>query len=176
MESAGCSPALSHWAFAWPRRSNYAGQASPANRIGASTIHPHPMQRSRIRTACALLLTIGFGLATRSSSIPWPDFVSQNFGDALWTVAVYLSLALALPRASALKLAALSLCLSFAVEFSQRLQFPWLVELRGTLPGSLLLGSGFVWWDLARYAAGALAAFALETVFRPLVSKSAAQG
>ncbi len=118
--------------------------------------------RRRIQIAIALVVVIAIGLATRSSRIPWPAFVAQNFGDALWTVAVYLSLAFVFVKRPAWQLALTALVISYVVECAQLLTMPWLVSLRATLPGRLLLGSGFVWADFPRYTAGALLGFGLD--------------
>ncbi len=51
--------------------------------------------------------------------------------------------------------------MSLAVELSQLYQAPWLDAIRSSLPGRLVLGRGFLWSDLACYAASlALAAVA----------------
>jgi hypothetical protein len=54
------------------------------------------------------------------------------------------------------------------VEVSQLSSADWLVGLRSTRLGALVLGRGFVWSDLLCYAAGALSAglgdFALRIV------------
>ncbi len=119
--------------------------------------------RSRAKILLALALVIALGLATRSPKIDWPAFVAIHFGDALWTVAVYLGLALLRPSATPMHLGIYALGISFGVEFSQLFAFPWLVSLRNTTPGALLLGSGFLWMDLVRYAAGALVAVSVDT-------------
>jgi hypothetical protein len=53
-------------------------------------------------------------------------------------------------------LAALAVC--FAVELSQLFHTPILDEIRRTVPGHLLLGSGYEPRDFVAYAAGVFAA------------------
>lgn len=123
-------------------------------------------QRSPSRVALALALTIAMGLASRRPGIGLPSFVVENAGDSLWTVAVYLSLGLAVPKARPAVLAALAFLISAFVEFSQLLEMGWLVVLRDTQLGGLLLGTGFLWIDLVRYLIGALCALAIEASWR----------
>lgn len=120
------------------------------------------MKRHRGLIAALLLATIVFGLTTRMRSLPWPDFVTEHFGDALWAVAVYLLVCFLRPAAKPIALFTAALAISFTVEFSQLASFPWLIEARTTLPGKLLLGRGFVWLDLLRYTAGVGAIFACD--------------
>jgi hypothetical protein len=81
-------------------------------------------------------------------------------------VAAYLALATLRPRTTALQLALLAWSCSALVEFAQLLQWSWLVALRHTRVGALLLGQGFVWADLLAYALGATLAWAVDTVIR----------
>ena len=52
--------------------------------------------------------------------------------------------------------AVVSLITSFLVEFSQILSFDWLVRLRSTFLGHMLLGQGFLWIDLLAYTIGVI--------------------
>ena len=48
------------------------------------------------------------------------------------------------------------LIVCFVIEFCQLLTYDWLVQLRATLPGRMILGQGFLWSDICAYAAGVL--------------------
>ncbi len=120
--------------------------------------------RLRWQYGLALAGTIALGLLSRR--FPLPGWFAEHTGDALYTVAVYLVLAVARPRTTALQLAFLAWSCSTLVEFAQLLQWPWLVSLRHTRVGALLLGQGFVWADLLAYALGAALAWAIDTVIR----------
>ncbi len=85
-------------------------------------------------------------------------------------MALYLSICVVRPRWKATHVALLSASLSLVVEFSQLLSLPWLVAARETLVGRLLLGIGFLWADIPRYLAGAVAALLIELVWNPLRS------
>ncbi len=119
-------------------------------------------RRSLVRIAVALLLVIMFGMGSRSGYEAIPTWLAENAGDALWTVAVYLGLALCFRGRSAEFLVVFALSISFAVELSQLSEAPWLQDLRSTTPGRLLLGQGWQWLDLPRYAVGAMLAYTMD--------------
>ncbi len=60
--------------------------------------------------------------------------------------------------------ALVTLITSFLVEFSQILSFDWLVRLRSTFLGHMLLGQGFLWIDLLAYTIGIIVIYII-TVF-----------
>ena len=109
--------------------------------------------RRRAIAAGFLLGTLALGLLSRHAANPIP-FLRENAGDALWALAVFWGFALLFPTRTPLHLAALALAASFAIEISQLLQTPWLIQLRATRLGSLVLGHGFLWTDLLRYTVG----------------------
>ncbi len=124
--------------------------------------------RRRARTAAVLLAVVALGLVSRSG-VEWlPRWFTAHGGDALWTAAVYTSLAWLMPAASALRLVASAFGISVLVELSQLLSFAPLDAVRRTLPGRLLLGQGWQSADLARYALGAVAAFVCDPAARRL--------
>ncbi len=112
------------------------------------------------------------GLLSRSPAAdPLPDFVRTYAGDTLWALAVFLVLALLLPKARTVTLAITAAILSYAVELSQLCHVPWIDAVRDTTPGALLLGFGFQCSDLACYSAGIVLGAAAERVaFRPCVA------
>lgn len=108
----------------------------------------------RLWLAATAALVTAAGLASRSGSIPLPDFVETYAGDTLWAVLVFLVLAFAFPTRRVAILAGVAFAISLSVELLQLYQAPWLNEIRGTLPGRLLLGQGFLFSDLLCYALG----------------------
>jgi hypothetical protein len=121
--------------------------------------------RERVRLAAAALAVIPLGLLTRAD-LPLPALVASYGGDTLYATLVYLLVALAWNRQPAWRLGLLALGLCVAVELSQLVQAPWLDALRGTLPGRLVLGAGFLWSDLVCYAVGALLGVTLDLALR----------
>jgi len=114
----------------------------------------HQQPRSRWRYALATLAVIGLGLASRRFTWLFPAALGKYPGDALWALMVFTAMAMVWPRASTAWLAVAAITLSFAVEFSQLYQAPWINAIRATTLGHLALGSGFGWIDLAAYAVG----------------------
>jgi hypothetical protein len=117
-----------------------------------------PIHRHKFWYALAIFVVIVIGLGSRKYLQ-----LGKYPGDALWTIVVFLLLGFALPRVSTLKVTAIALLISYAVEFGQLYRAPWLVAIRSTTIGHLLLGSDFGWGDLAAYTVGALIALAVET-------------
>jgi len=100
------------------------------------------------------LAAVAAGLLWRADFMPLPPWLSNNGGDALWALMVFLGFGFLLPRASTLNLALLAVAFSWGVEFSQLYHAPWIDAIRATLPGRLVLGNCFNWPDLAAYAVG----------------------
>jgi len=129
---------------------------------------PRPPRRRPV-AALALATTIALGLLSRR--FPLPGVFAEHTGDALWTVAAFWLGAFAVPAASGGRLAAAAWLLSAVVEASQLLDWPWLLSLRGTTVGALLLGHGAKVADLVAYAAGAVLACAVDATFRCAVAR-----
>ena len=72
----------------------------------------------------------------------------KNAGDALYATMVFFGFGFLAPRAktSAVALAATTFC--FAIELTQRYRAPWIDAVRATTPGRLVLGQGFLAFDL----------------------------
>lgn len=109
------------------------------------------------RRAIYLVLTlvvVALGLGSRRFGGSLPSFVAAYSGDTLWALAVLLGVSVLAPGAPLWVRAALTILFAFAVECSQLYHAPWIDEIRGTTLGALVLGFGFLWSDLACYAAG----------------------
>lgn len=120
-----------------------------------------PCNRSRVVCAAMIGVIIPLGLATRA--VPWlPEFVRSEAGDALWAAMVYWGFALLFPRMPAWAVAACAGAFSCGIELSQLSSHPLLVQARSTRLGALVLGYGFLWIDLLRYAAGIALAVVLD--------------
>lgn len=55
-----------------------------------------------------------------------------------------------------------SVVFCFGIEFSQLYQADWIVEIRRTVIGSLILGRGFLTIDLCRYVIGIAIAYGVD--------------
>lgn len=103
--------------------------------------------------ACFILGVIPLGLATRHFEL-FPGFVKSYAGDALWALTLYLVIRIILIRTKFSIVGALSLFLAFCVEISQLLDYSWLIAVRETVLGVLVLGRDFLLSDLVCYAVG----------------------
>ena len=125
--------------------------------------------RTRRRWVYALGVcgVVPLGLATRR--LPWlPEFLKDHGGDALWAAMVYFGLAFCFPRQSVLRIAGYAAVFSLFIECSQLIQHPWLVATRQSPIGGLVLGHGFLWVDLVRYAAGVSLGAAIDRYAKKL--------
>jgi hypothetical protein len=114
----------------------------------------------------ALIVVIAAGLASRRYAWLLPAYLGKYPGDALWALMVFLLWGLALPKASSLRIGLYALGTSFADEFSQFYQAPWINGIRSTTMGHLLLGSAFAWPDLVAYTVGVALGVLAESVVR----------
>ena len=111
----------------------------------------------------AIAVLIVIGLLSRKVS-----FVPQCFGDALWAAVVYCCWRFVFVKRPPYIAAVFALVTSFAVEFSQLLKWRWLVDIRSTKIGHLLLGQGFLFSDLAAYTVGIASALLVTAAIRKL--------
>ncbi|MEY9980342.1 glycopeptide antibiotics resistance protein [Lysinibacillus sp. RC79] len=116
----------------------------------------------RIAYLIAIVITIILGLSSRKWSLLLPSFIAQNAGDMLWAMMVYFGFRLLLVRKSTLTAIWLSFLFSFGIEFSQLYQEDWIIQIRGTTLGALVLGKGFLVADLVRYTVGIIIATVLD--------------
>lgn len=112
----------------------------------------HP--RHRLQYTVLALAVIAAGLFWRSGIIPLPGWLSNNGGDALWALMVFLGFGFLFPAATTTRIALLALAFAWGIEFFQIYQAPWINQLRATIPGKLVLGNIFHWSDLLAYAIG----------------------
>lgn len=113
----------------------------------------------RWRRIGALATVLAGGLASRRVDAV-PSLVEQHAGDTLWATAVVLGLALVF-RAGAARSAVGGFAIAVVVETSQLWKPRWLEDLRDHDLAALVLGRGWLWADLVRYAVGAVLGYIL---------------
>lgn len=108
-----------------------------------------------------VVVTVAAGLASRRPGLP--PLVTLYVGDVLWGVLFFHLFRLIWPRATRLRLWLWALATTELIELSQLCQVPWLVRIRDTALGGLLLGHEFFVSDMVCVALGAsLAALAAK--------------
>ncbi|WP_231575349.1 MULTISPECIES: DUF2809 domain-containing protein [unclassified Paenibacillus] len=126
----------------------------------------NPVIRSKLIYCGAVMLAVMLGLGTRAYADQLPRFVSGHFGDAIWAGMIYLAFRVLLTRYPLKVSLILSLCFSFGIEFSQLYQAEWIIHVRSTTAGGLILGQGFLWIDLVRYTAGILFCYVIDQILQ----------
>ena len=120
----------------------------------------------RIFYLSGIAVLIALGLLSRRVK-----FVPAACGDAWWAMMVYCCFRIVLIRKPMVISAAAALIASFAVEFSQMLKPDWLVKIRSTFLGHMLLGQGFLWSDLLAYTIGIAVVYGITALIRQGVMK-----
>jgi hypothetical protein len=102
------------------------------------------------------IITIVIGLATRKLPHLFPPFIAEYGGDTLWALLFFFLFRIVLISKPISKVAIATYVFAVLIEGSQLYQAPWITALRETFMGQMILGHGFLWSDLACYAAGVL--------------------
>ena len=123
-----------------------------------------PRRRKPLIQIALIALSAVLGIGSRRYAPALPVFVAAYAGDTMWALAAFAGIGLLLPRASTRTVALLAMSLSIAVELSQLYHAPWIDSIRQTTLGGLILGYGFLWSDLACYAAGVGLGVILELI------------
>ena len=91
--------------------------------------------------------------------------IPEETGDGLWAMALFCFLRFLFINQRLERIAIATLVISFAVEFSQLIRWEWLVAFRSTFIGHMLLGQGFVWWDLLAYSVGIIVIYFVSQTY-----------
>ncbi|HVM89790.1 MAG TPA: DUF2809 domain-containing protein [Puia sp.] len=117
-----------------------------------------------LRKICYLLIVIfliWLAFATRIHHQWFHPFVIKYGGDTIWAGMFLFMLRIFFSKINLWKLAIICYLLGAADEVSQLYNAPWIDTVRNTAIGGAMLGHGFLWSDLACYAAGTLLAFVI---------------
>jgi len=107
------------------------------------------MTKPRLTYFILIILTIILGLLSRHIA-GVPLFI----GDILWATMVYWIMRFLFITKSIQFSVIASLLFSYAIEFSQLYQAPWINNIRHTVIGGLVLGETFSWGDMLSYTVG----------------------
>lgn len=116
------------------------------------------MKRIQIIYAAIILITICLGLAVRTLSRHFYYVVNLYLGDILYAFMIFYIVSFIVYKKSVLFRGLTALAICFIIEISQLYQSPLADSVRATLPGRLILGSGFLYSDLLAYFLGVSAA------------------
>lgn len=117
--------------------------------------------KARIKYFVIVCLIISIGLSSRSL-----DFIPLIIGDILYAMMIYFIMRFFFLKFRPIKIACIALVICFGIEFLQLYQAEWLVSIRNTKLGALVLGQGFLLSDLSAYFLGVSVAYFLEYLFR----------
>ncbi len=121
------------------------------------------MHRNRFVYFGLILLTIACGLASRTSIIP--NLIYPYLGDALYATMSFFIFGWLLQKQKTLTIALTALVFCFLIETAQLIQADWLIAIRTSRVGALVLGSGFLWSDLVAYVFGVMLGAMVEILF-----------
>ena len=120
----------------------------------------------RLLYAALAAITVAVGLAVHYTTAGLAPAARDVVGDALWAMMIFWISGIFNPRARVASRAAAAVAVCFAVEASQLLETKWLIAVRNTTPGHLVLGNGFDPRDLVAYFAGVAVAAIGELAVR----------
>ncbi len=124
-------------------------------------------RRSRLLLLLVLFFVIVVGIVSRL--IHFNALVIDKYlGDALYAVMFYLLLSLFWPQGTPARKAAIILIFVTAIELFQLTGIPLGMRQRdniGLKALSIVLGTGFSWWDMAAYGAGVMGVYGSDLLF-----------
>lgn len=121
--------------------------------------------QKRIPYILLILLIMILGLASRKFSPP-DLWVFIYLGDVLWASMFYFVFRFLFIYKNYFFNILITITWCFSIEFFQLYQASWIIKIRATLLGSLILGSGFLWSDLVCYTLGVSLGFAIDSVIK----------
>jgi hypothetical protein len=121
-------------------------------------------RRNPLVQIAVIVLAAVLGIGSRHYAHVLPGVIAVYAGDTFWAFAAFLGMGLILPRQSTWRVALLAMAFSVAIELTQLYHARWIDSIRQTTVGGLILGFGFLWSDLACYAAGVGVGVILELI------------
>lgn len=120
------------------------------------------MKNKRIIFLIVSFVTICTGLFVRLKKQWFPDVINLYLGDILYAFMMFYIVSFFAVNKSRNTRAIIALIICYCIEASQLYQADWINAVRQTLPGKLVLGSGFLWSDILAYTIGVGIAFVFE--------------
>ncbi|TCC97185.1 ribosomal maturation YjgA family protein [Pedobacter hiemivivus] len=107
------------------------------------------LKSKRIIYALLVLVVIALGILSRKVTV-----IPLIVGDILYAVMMFLLIKFLLIQLRYWKVALISLSVCYFIEISQLYHASWIVQIRNTTIGALVLGHGFLWSDMIAYTVG----------------------
>lgn len=118
--------------------------------------------KTRIQYFSIIFSIIILGLLSRKF-----DCVPLFVGDILYAVMIYFLVRFFLPKCKPKVVLIISTLICYTIELMQLYQSNWIIEIRNTTLGRLVLGQGFLWSDLIAYSFGIIVCYILEKFIFP---------
>ena len=122
-----------------------------------------PFIRNRTVYFFLILITISLGLLSRAHNMP--IWVHEYVGDILYALMIYWGFAFIFCSKKPNNIWAYTLLFCYGIELTQLYQSHWILNIRSTTIGSLILGHGFLWSDIICYTIGSSVGYLLERIY-----------
>ncbi|WP_206619106.1 ribosomal maturation YjgA family protein [Flavobacterium cerinum] len=123
------------------------------------------MHFKRVLYSVVIVITIATGLFVRIKQAWFPNIVNLYLGDMLYAFMVYYIVSCIAINKNLILRSMIALLFCYCIEISQLYQAGWINEIRQTIPGKLILGSGFLWSDLLACFLGILAVVLVDNLW-----------
>lgn len=123
------------------------------------------MYSKRILYSIVIIITIATGLFVRIKQAWFPDIINLYLGDILYAFMMYYIISFITIYKSWTFRSLFALIICYSIEISQLYQAVWINEIRQTIPGRFILGSGFLWSDLLAYSIGIFTAVLMDNLW-----------
>ena len=121
------------------------------------------MKRNRKLYLFFIGLTILLGLLSRTKFIP--QIIYPYIGDYFYAVMFFFLTGFVFPLKKPKLILTISLLFCYSIEFLQLYRANWIVNIRNSTMGSLILGHGFLWSDIVSYTLGGFTLYFIEKRF-----------
>lgn len=118
-------------------------------------------RQSRLLYFLLLSGTIVLGLLSR-----FIKTIPLFIGDMLYAIMIYFLVRFLFPKARTKTTFLISLLVCYIIETLQLYQADWIVSIRATTLGRLILGQGFLWSDILAYTFGIGIVFMIENILK----------
>ena len=120
--------------------------------------------KQRIAYLVILIILIPLGFYLKEFTGQYQNIVNNKFAGSIYVMFWSFLAILLFPKSNKLYVLLWVLAITIGLEFTQFLEFPWLLELRKSYIIKALIGSSFTWSDIPYYLIGSIITFLLTLV------------